>query len=203
MRIITKIKDYYDYLQGVYGIDDKVIYDRRDAIYIDPSRGCMDMGLECLFNPDYKLSPSCHRSNDFYGFGLEIGYIRYVISVFRGKDGDKFEYEIKEKKKLNKDDKVSSAPIVLYHIRSQGRWNRKNDDDYVPLLNRDGSGYYNNPILIKTFIPGLIPAEEIWQNLYDYISSLNEVEVIDTRTNIQHVESHGFDKKVSFRHRKG
>lgn len=45
MRIITKIKDYYDYLQGVYGIDDKVIYDRRDAIYIDPSRGCMDMGF--------------------------------------------------------------------------------------------------------------------------------------------------------------
>ena len=31
MRIIDSKKDYYDYLQGIIGIDDKVTYDRRGS----------------------------------------------------------------------------------------------------------------------------------------------------------------------------
>jgi hypothetical protein len=27
MKIISKIKDYYDYLQGIYGIDEKLVLD--------------------------------------------------------------------------------------------------------------------------------------------------------------------------------
>ena len=40
MRIISKrgIKDYYDYLQGTYGIDPLVIYDRRECNVIDPPK---------------------------------------------------------------------------------------------------------------------------------------------------------------------
>ena len=32
MKILTSRnnKDYYDYLTGIYGIDDKVVYDRRE-----------------------------------------------------------------------------------------------------------------------------------------------------------------------------
>jgi hypothetical protein len=28
MRIISKFKDYYDYIQGIYGVDEKLILDR-------------------------------------------------------------------------------------------------------------------------------------------------------------------------------
>ena len=40
MRIIRKDgqKDYYDYLMGVLGQDDLVVYDRRDAFPIDPTK---------------------------------------------------------------------------------------------------------------------------------------------------------------------
>lgn len=40
MRIISKrgIKDYYDYLQGTYGIDPLVVYDRRECNVIDPPK---------------------------------------------------------------------------------------------------------------------------------------------------------------------
>jgi hypothetical protein len=42
MKIISKYKDYYDYLQGVLGQDELVVYDRRDAFPIDPTKkwGC-------------------------------------------------------------------------------------------------------------------------------------------------------------------
>jgi hypothetical protein len=59
-----------------------------------------------------------------------------------------------------------------------------------------------SPILKNTYIPKFIDAKEMWNNLYEYISSLRDKEFEDTRTNDQHIESHGFDKKISFRHRK-
>lgn len=30
MKIIDRYKDYYDYLSGIYGIDELVIFDRRE-----------------------------------------------------------------------------------------------------------------------------------------------------------------------------
>lgn len=35
MKIIDNKKDYYDYLMGVYGIDEKIVYDRRGSITKD------------------------------------------------------------------------------------------------------------------------------------------------------------------------
>jgi hypothetical protein len=32
MRILDKHKDYYDYLAGIYGIDNTVFFDRRGSI---------------------------------------------------------------------------------------------------------------------------------------------------------------------------
>lgn len=31
MKIISKYKDYYDYLQGIYGVDEKLVLDRRES----------------------------------------------------------------------------------------------------------------------------------------------------------------------------
>ena len=50
-----------------------------------------------------------------------------------------------------------------------------------------------------TWIPSFIPAEEVWNNITDYLLSIKEPEIIDNRTDVQHLESQGFDKKSSFR----
>lgn len=57
----------------------------------------------------------------------------------------------------------------------------------------------DNPILADSWIPKVIPPNDVWNNLYEYISSLRDKEIIDTRTNDMHIESNGFDKKDSFR----
>jgi len=56
-----------------------------------------------------------------------------------------------------------------------------------------------NPILSGTFIPKVIPPSEIWSALYEYLSSLNDKPIIDSRSDIQKLESAGFDRKTSFR----
>ena len=46
---------------------------------------------------------------------------------------------------------------------------------------------------------GFIPAEEVYNNVYDYLIANREPDIQDNRNDIQKLESHGFDKKTSFR----
>lgn len=207
MKIISKYKDYYDYLQGVNGIDEKVCYDRRNAVNIDCTK--WDSGaFKPWFDPTFKGQRCRWNWENKFFVGLEVGYQRYVFSIFRGEDYDRHEYKLEEKKRIEKSERVSEAPINLYEMERRfgygivgQRYIRTADLEYVPVpkVNKDGSGIHENPILSKTFIPSLVPAEEVWENLYEYISSLNDVDFSDGRTDVQKVESHGFDKKTSFR----
>ena len=45
----------------------------------------------------------------------------------------------------------------------------------------------------------MIAPDEIYQNVYDYLISIREPNIIDKRNDIQKLESKGFDKKTSFR----
>ncbi len=42
-------------------------------------------------------------------------------------------------------------------------------------------------------------AQDIYQELNRYISSLNDIEIVDSRTDVEKAESAGFDRKTSFR----
>ena len=56
-----------------------------------------------------------------------------------------------------------------------------------------------NPILTGTFITKIVPPADIWQALYDYLSSLKDKPFTDTRTDVEKLESAGFNKETSFR----
>ena len=56
-----------------------------------------------------------------------------------------------------------------------------------------------NPIMADTWIPSVIPAEEVWNNVTDYLLAMKEKPIVDNRTDVQHAEAAGFDKKTSFR----
>lgn len=57
---------------------------------------------------------------------------------------------------------------------------------------------YDNPILISASLL-LIPAETIFDEIQAFILSLNDIQHEDMSTDIQKLESAGFDRKTSFR----
>ena len=62
------------------------------------------------------------------------------------------------------------------------------------------SSKISNPLLNNfEFIKKYISPEDAWQKIYDFISSRNEKPIIDNRSDVEHLESAGFDKKTSFR----
>ena len=221
MKIIDRNKDYYDYLQGIYGMDELVVYDRRDSFPIDVSKPICDKGTFCR---DY------YNANFDRWFRREILFDdekRKEVSIFGSNSVARRRADAEEEKKreeaLSKGHRIKTPKRPLrilegkimhfileigfydYYFEVERYIDDKDDKKLIlkyALIDRDKEQLIKNPILYSTYIPKFIEPKEVWNNLYEYISSLRDVEFEDTRTNDQHIESHGFDKKISFRHRK-
>lgn len=253
-------KDYYDFLQQVYGQDELVVYDRRDAFPIDPTkkwgddidRACLSdcnsyrnynierwfrkepiygdkkretirrwstkkvlaykeqkeetEGLSLRKKESVRNSWKNIKEGQVFHFVLEVGYHHYYFEVERYLDDEDenrlhLHYGLIEKKDISKNEKISYAPICICPISHHKYWYAGSNDKFE-ASEMDREQKIDNPILYSTYIPKFIDAYEMWNNLYEYISSLRDKDFEDTRTNEQHIESHGFDKKISFRHRK-
>ena len=53
MRIIDNKKDYYDYLSGVYGIDNLIVYDRRGIMKYDGKIPKAELRIQSLPTPSF------------------------------------------------------------------------------------------------------------------------------------------------------
>ena len=142
-----------------------------------------------------------------YHFVLEIGYHHYIFEVERYLDDEDesklhMSYGLVEHNRIEKKDKISDAPMALFPITHERYYWLLNEKDRFVVRDTDKGEEIINPILLKTYIPKFITPYDVWCNLYEYISSLKDKEFVDSRTNEQHIESNGFDKKISFRHRK-
>lgn len=69
---------------------------------------------------------------------------------------------------------------------------------YIRFSKRDNK-LIGNVLLKDTCISGFIPAEDIYNQIYDYLIHIRESQVEDKRTDVQKLESKGFDKVTSFR----
>lgn len=93
MKIIDNKKDYYDYLAGIYGIDDLIVYDRRGSV---PSRDIIER-YPAFFTKDF--IPWLDEPRKDYGWSksewskfyshvrltiiVEVGHKHYYIEVIR------------------------------------------------------------------------------------------------------------------------
>jgi hypothetical protein len=73
MKIISKIKDYYDYLSGIYGIDEQIVYDRRK---FEEPFGNLSKFPTKFYN--HHLDDT--EKTDFVL--LEIGNIHYLFKIY-------------------------------------------------------------------------------------------------------------------------
>ena len=149
-------------------------------------------------------------------FGLVIGSVEYVFLVYRVLQNEtdtevKIVPKLMRKFTFDRSRTQTKAPILIGELtynRMNIPWriSCKRDSEFYEAVakvgyirpDKDGN-YEENPILEGTWIPSFIPAEEVWNNITDYLLSIKEPEIIDNRTDVQYLESHGFDKKSSFR----
>lgn len=209
MFIIDKNTDYYDYVSHVYGVDKKIVFDRRGSIHVSNET--------IAFNVD-----RFYYDNQLF-FVLEIGYVQYILRTYNIKYKDfgdssilvTYDIEIVRVFKDNKHYEESPISIHRFHLPYDWRWryNKKKKNKHIPFYYDEKYSFddvvrYNRswecinlPILKNTKITSIIDPVTIWNEIQMYISSLHtEKDVSTSITDTERAEIHGFDKKTSFRH---
>lgn len=217
MRIISKWKDYYDYLAYIFGPDNHIIYERKelcaDGFELDPLRRIRIEQKELPRTP----YPNDSRLN-FYKFKYcSICAKAYLLIA----DIDSEEYEVYDPSKV--------SSIVNAMLTRKSYWN---PHSYVSAiagkeipallsLHRKlkvpvftfSSGWSGSVALIDTKIPHLgmlgvpkvYPADQIYQDISYFLSNtINEspdVSPVPVLSDKEKILTHGFDTKQSFRHR--
>lgn len=231
MLILDTSKDYYDYIQGVYGVDRKIVFDRQ------------------AFNLQHEdVRFSCHDNLAY--FLVEVATTWYLLRVDVDPERDSLRgehpfqrlsfyhkdirslslictKEIDEKEKLS--DSVSFllnidnahtvfsmfVSYMITHGRKYGFGNENIDYDdmfrclfemssseIVPKVARFGFESYfhcKNPLLKCINFGGIVPPEEMFIKIQNFLSSKIKDGVEVKMTDEQKIVGHGFDKKTSFR----
>jgi len=196
MRIISKYKDYYDYLQGVYGTDEKLILDRRNGMrgpHID------DKDIITLHIGTLMVQGLCYNGTILYGPEIEP----YTDTA--------------EPKYFN--DRKTWPSAEYYHLTNliDAKWKLKHclkkpkdlgDDSPTwehncPILvKRATSDYVHYPKLKDFYLTKILPPEQIWQILSAWLGqhvTRNEP-ICPIGDDKIRIKSAGFDLKTSFRH---
>jgi hypothetical protein len=198
MKIISKYKDYYDYLQGIYGIDEKIIYRR---VINNPT----NLPEEKTSYKPYFLFDPYSNANKIIPYTFAICGKMYTVVWCAGKivtSIDELSTRIDELGLANNVVKSTYMKGSEYF----GASTKINDETNCPivLLNTDYWGRVNssqnilNPKLSDFEFNRVLPPEELYLAISQFLS--REPEIMDTRTNEMKIESYGFDKKTSFRH---
>ncbi len=189
MKIISKYKDYYDWCVGKYGIDDKMILDRRKNYY-----------------PKVR---EYENQNEVQEYKLAICGEIFEVSFYKGKS-----YHTKvELETLRKKTHKGKLPYKrLPYWYNRGYWdslfdkNHKkteaNDKLGIPTLMKIGGDDWQGVLLNEFNVQKYIPAEEMYQKVYSWISSRKDVKIENNQTDKEKILSHGLDYVKSFRHRK-
>lgn len=209
MVIKSPFKDYYDWLMGVYGRDEKLVYER---ICLTQAKSIWFKSG--MYKPDHLLFP-----RDFKFYMLAICGTCYCIFYYNNKfyipTAEIIEASRKEKW-WSKSDILKSELLKTFGkipidriedriFRAREFHLKKiqiNEKENCPVILFKYNGVtvtpeVKNPRLADLGIKSFIPAETMYIMISNFLS--REKPIADKRTDIQKLESKGFDKKTSFR----
>lgn len=203
MLIISKEKDYYDYLSGIYGVEPNLVYDRRNS----ETRELDYADVLIICGKVYEL----YTVDGVTYFGEDLEPLKVDSSQKR------FYYHSDYVEEIRK----NANPVKLEGANKQRYydyvWVCKDvyDDPYdlnvkydAPILLLSLKNYLNdssrnflNPNLSKLNLGSLIPAEELYLMLTTWLGLRVErlKETTIPTTDNQKIVNKGFDLKTSFR----
>lgn len=211
MRIISKFKDYYDYLQGIYGMDEKLVLDRTE-FYRTPQHfierydiDIKNVELVRFWICDYLVEGCFHNKKFYYGKDLEE---ISVCTDWERRNEPEY-YHIPTNYSNNRSIRILKKPTLFRYLPKQKQYFREwkeeicpNDSMNCPILIQpnlfDSDHFVKFPILSDFDIHKVFTAFQMWTMLTEWLG--REKNITDNRTNKEKILSNGFDLQTSFRH---
>lgn len=206
MKILSKYKDYYDYLTGVWGEDPKLTLDRREFDTIE----LVENAVYFIYIGNFIIEGFCRNGTIHFGEKLK---------EFETVD----EYRSNRKEYLNK---VRINTPIEYSRSYKGRryGGTHYDTKWVNTLIVEGKGKLtvaeccpiivqqespNTSSIVKTYkypkleeigLPSFVDATDVYRMIVEWLAKrVDETELTTSTTNEQKIENKGFDAKTSFR----
>jgi hypothetical protein len=202
MKIISKYKDYYDYLAGIYGIDEKLILDRTEFHITDT---LTDNTKVSFFVCGYQVD-GLYRDGKFY-YGEQIEQFVEKREPFRWKwyHWDNDDASICYSVKTNHTGRGEYTQFLKEPTLDREKYNEHFE---CPILIVDTFGKHKHrgikfskfPILKDYGFSSVFTPDKIWQMLYDFLAKTKDIP--NTQTDKEKIISRGFDYKHSFRNTK-
>jgi hypothetical protein len=198
MKIISNYKDYYDFCQGVYGQDEKICYVRGSLPWIPSGdnffklsicgteyhlftyKGKTYLGLEGAEEVNSLL---IQDNGCMYISGSYRDIIERYLSQFNSPKATRWWSQVDIKPHMSETDinDKFECPVILEHMGYR--------------LNVRETIF--NPRVSDFNMASILPAHEIYLQIGTFLS--REKVVVDNRSDIDRLQSAGFDKKTSFR----
>lgn len=202
MKIVSKFKDYYDFLSGKYGIDFKVVYDRTSKVETGPQKYFSDgewkpPHLECPERSDLWYVAVCgmmftaYYTDRVWHFGAEA--VRVMGEDLR-KRGNNVPFHACDYNPY----KFNQPMHLPDGIASEFEPTDANDRYGCPVLlcrnPRFPEGWVWRNVNLSTLkFARAIEPEKMWTLICNWLS--REKEVVDTRTDTMKAQSKGFNDK--------
>lgn len=190
MKIISKYKDYYDYLVGQFGEDPKLILDRRTwnrSYHIED-----DMYFKIIIG-DKQIDGVYKNNQYYYGHELDQFNVDNKKRYFHIKHNQETQirYETRQWRHL-------SAYVILN--KEVININKRESAAAIYLQLEDQSKCYDYPRLSEFRIQSYMPPKDIWIELSSYLSKQIIEPIVPVGDDKIRLISAGFDLKTSFRH---
>lgn len=225
MRIIDKNKDFYDYYQDIYK-DNTFTFDRRGSFLLTKDIICQNIGL--LHNYKWNYKKRKYELKEHYFILLQVcnNFWLFLIKptkITKDNQIDNYNVELLSRwRNYNKPRKLCNLELIdfpyYYGISTEDKIHHRIKDlifdidtnNYRTRRNLSNYTIYNGNEKIEKHIPLLrasglsscIIPQEIYLAFEEYFalekSSSERREPLGT-TDTDKIESHGFDKKISFR----
>lgn len=209
MLIQSKFKDYYDYLAGIWGVDEKLVLDRTK--FTPKLAPFKDYDKVTLYICDYKIQGLAMKGEILWGDEM-LPYIKkdYKTGLPKEDKGKPDSYWMKgfegyehvwtiDLPERYRPWNWKTYYILKHPVKIEGSTSPNQIENCPILLSRWDGDYEHNPILKDLNFHQHTPAEVIWIKLTEWLAKKHEEVVQDTRTNKEKILSNGFDLKTSFR----
>lgn len=228
MKIISKCKDYYDYLQGVWGIDEKLVLDRTEytptpdyVVGFSPVISLLRFYICGMVVEGVYYQEKSYKQG-IYLFGKDIYDVlkdrlaKEDVSMRKWRDTDRYYYiERTQRPEYGLTlFRVLKEPVDFFSLDHEPTWNRTdrkkiecpNDLLNCPILienlpkdkEYDVSKCSKFPMLTDYNFHKVYSAHDIWLMLGEWLG--REKTIPNNQTNSEKIQSNGFDLKTSFRH---
>lgn len=203
MLIVSKYKDFYDYLSGVWGVDPKLVLDRREFEHPEFFKRSPQVVVLYICG---KVIEGFWDGENFY-FGESLSKFGEIKEPFYKRWHFSPHHELRTRYvdfKFTADVPLGRTERYDINVEPMDDTKGINLKENCPILmvNRYGKDKYHRfPILSKMNVSSILKPEVIYQMLVDWYSERNnELEKRqDNQTDIQKLINKGFDKKESFR----